>query len=285
LFVDKMLFGWLIWLLLGVLSGVILSFWFFLGNYWGGDPTPDEIKETFTGQANPYLVRLVVGDAEICPMGEQNDTFVRLRVNSANNARLTLSQIDDYTHRPHGGYAWQPPLVAEAKIRFSATQSGSSGFFLWNNPVPLWAEAGDIRPINWIGFLRISDGATLKFHSGNADPRFRGTVVASTWLRMAGLYTGLPGLPKPYVDEVSLDSLDAGEWHIYTIEWRKESIRLLIDGNPVLESHIKIGTRLSLVLWVDNNQPTIDNQVTVAYEKMQDVRMDVAYVEIQPLVE
>ena len=273
-------------LLLGLFAGIAFGLWLFLGNRWTGEPTPDALKEDFSGQPNPYLVRLLVGNAEIEQMAEAGRQFVRLRVNEAGEGRLALAQIDDYTNRPHGGYAWRPPLIAEARLRFSsAHKPGSAGFFLWNNPIPLWAEMADVRPIEWIGFIHNSDRATMKF-KGDEDPRFRASVVGSNWPQMAGLY-GVAGFPAPRVAEAALDRLDVTRWHTYTIEWRdSDDLRLLVDGETVLESSVEIKSRLALVLWVDNNLVSITGRgVNVTNEEMRDVWLDVDYVEIQPLVE
>ena len=92
------------------------------------------------GEMSPRWVQLAVGRARV-EWGER----LRLVLSEARAGQLALAQVDDGTARPRGRYLWRPPLVLEARVRFSHAAGellGTAGFGLWNNPAPLWS-AGD----------------------------------------------------------------------------------------------------------------------------------------------
>ncbi len=260
---------WLIALLVGLLLGALSMAWFLFGNRirWK-IPAHPEMQETFRDW-DRFWTQLVIGDASVQRVNnldEPSHHFVRMAVHKGENDQLVLAQIDDYLYRPMADYAWRPPLRATARMRFSEnTGPGTAGWYLWNNPIGLGAELPDFRPFTWIGFYRFPSGGTLDLTDVEAS--FRASIVNGSWPGLAAMF-GVPFLKKPFAVESGLDGLhDWTQWHIYTIEWRVNQVRLLIDDEPILESATRIRGPLSLVFWYDNNHPQVKNgEFNLEYE-------------------
>jgi hypothetical protein len=244
---------------IGFVAGVLLTAWFLLGNrlQWKM-PARERLHDDFT-TLDPLWTTICVGNAGVNLLAEEGargGTFARMIVKSAVTGQLALAQIDDYLYRPFADYPWWPPLCAQMRMRFSNNHGpGTAGFWFWNNGVGLGAELTDVRPFKWLGFYRISPSATLPYSA--VQSRFRASVANGSWPGMLSLF-GVSWLPAFKAVEQPLDGMkNWTEWHAFTIEWRLDHIRLLVDGECILDCDEKIKGPLALVFWYDNNHPEV----------------------------
>ena len=80
-------------------------------------------------------------------------------------------------------------------------------------------------------------------------------------MRIASLYRSLwpIGQAALGVREASL-TVDMRAWHTYTLHWERRSVRFLVDGEVVLESHFALGGPLGFVTWLDNQYAVVTPQ-------------------------
>jgi hypothetical protein len=277
----------LLYLIVGFVAGILLAAWYLFGNRlkWN-TPAHQNLNEEFTS-LDPFWTKICIGDANVNLLeeeGARGGKFARLVVNSAIEKQLALAQIDDYLYRPFADYAWRPPLYVEMRVRFSRDPGpGTAGMWLWNNGMGLGAELADFRPPRWLGFCRLSPAATLAFT--NVQARFRATVLNGSWPGLLSMF-GVPLLPRMRAVEQPLDGLnDWTIWHTYGIEWRVDSVRLLIDGETILECAERIKGPLSLIFWYDNNQPQVGpGRFALKNEAMTEPAwLDIDYITVKPL--
>jgi len=196
-------------------------------------PLVEGVQERFApGEMSPRWVQLAVGRARV-ELGER----LRLVVSEARAGQLTLAQIDDGTARPRERYLWRPPLIVEARLRFSHPAGrllGTAGFGLWNNPAPLWSARMEESP-RWLWFC---------YASGQGEG-----------LQAAVATPGLSSLWRPSARERQAPVRAAlDEWHSYRLAWLASRALCQVDGRTVLETTPAPAPPLALVAWMGNDR-------------------------------
>lgn len=271
----------------GLSIGIMLLAWLF-----GGDrlklniPSPTSLDEHFI-EPTKFWANFCVGDTKVEYIEDAScagNSFARLQVNRGDSDLMALAQIDDYSYRPRADSSWQAPLKFELRMRFSEQNPpGSSGFYLWNNPLPMDGELASLRFLKWIGFYRVSEASDVSFFPEKTG--FRATILNGRW-RDVLAFAKLSFAPKLRIKEVNLENRgDWTQWHTYQIEWYPDKINMAIDDETILTYETKLKGPLSLVIWCDNSCPQInDKQFDLNMTEITTpVWIDVDYVKIQPL--
>lgn len=219
------------------------------------------IADRFNGlQRHPHWNRLTVGSAWI-----EENYGLRMVMRNAPAGSLCSAQIDDFTTRSREDYFWEPPvsLKLRARVNLPAGQLlGTAGFGFWNNMAPLWSSRMEVFP-NWIWFYYASPETRLSPTRGPASG-WKASAVhggpggerAMAWndtllrIPLIGKYLGRVTLPTR---EKSLDTFDFSIWHDFEILWNREVIHFRIDGESVLEAHMRMTMPLGFYAWIDNN--------------------------------
>ena len=189
----------------------------------------------------------------------------------ASDQVYTNAQIDDYQGLPRADFLWRPPLRLTVRARFSHNSghlSGTAGFGFWNNPLlmsglrrlalpqALWffyaGPDADMRMAldqpGWGWKASVIDTRTGGFMS-----RTPLLALTAPLMRVPFLYRRLwPSFQKAAgIAERMLPSA-MQDWHVYSIDWRRDRVRFYLDGGLLLEtSHAPAGP-LGLVVWIDN---------------------------------
>ncbi len=224
------------------------------------------LREVLTPDAiSPRWSRIAVGRAEV-----RLDGGLRLLLHGATEGHLALAQLDDYIPRSRRDYPWRPPLVVEARARFShpgGEFAGMAGLGLWNNPAPLWGTRMEVRP-NWVWFYYASPHSTLSLMPGPPHG-FKAAVVygrqgsplamtvCEALLKAPVLGKRLRGSRLPAL-EMTLDKDLMADWHTYRIAWLPGQVAFQVDGYTVLETRHAPQGPLAFVAWVDNNYAALD---------------------------
>ncbi len=202
----------------------------------------------------------------------------RLQIPAGPAGQYRLAQIDDTTRLARRSFLWRPPLKLALQARASAPDlPGTWGFGLWNDPFSLGLGIGgaarrlpDLPQAAWFFFASPPNYLSLR-----DDLPARGFLAAafrSARLPTALLAAGAPGLAllllpglgppagrllrrllRRFVrQEAALAPVDPTAWHSYALEWQSSGLRLLVDGQPALQTSLAPAGGLGLVVWIDN---------------------------------
>ncbi len=220
-----------------------------------------KIAERFNGlQRHPHWNRLTVGSAWI-----EENYGLRLIMRNVPAGALCSAQLDDFITRTRAEYPWTPPLVLKLRARVNLPAGmllGTAGFGFWNNMAPIWNDHVEVFP-NWIWFYYASPETTISPTRGPASG-WKASVMrggsggeqAMAWndtllrIPLVGSKLGKVRMPGK---EQTLDRWDFSIWHDFEIHWNREVIHFRIDGEEVLEVHIRMEFPLAFMAWVDNN--------------------------------
>ncbi len=192
------------------------------------------------------------------------------------------AQIDDYQHLARRDFLWRPPLRLTLRARFSHDSgilSGTAGFGFWNDPflmtglrLPALPQAiwffyagprSDMRLAldapGWGWKAAVINACSWRFVASApllalAVPLMRLRIAVAPYSgaqynlyrRLRSFGQRAMGVTEQWLPVAMRD------WHVYTIDWRRESVRFFIDGSLLLTtSHAPAGP-LGLVLWLDN---------------------------------
>ena len=197
------------------------------------------VREGFApAEISVRWAQLAIGRARV-ERGER----LRLVLEEARAGHLALALVDDGLPRPRERYLWRPPLVLEARVRFSHPAGellGTAGFGLWNNPAPLWSACPQASP-QWLWFCYASPPAAglRAAVTGGSEPG-----------PLAWLWPGRKG--QPALEAPLAGELMAG-WHDYRIAWLPHRVLCQVDGRRALETVHSPPGPLSLVAWVGND--------------------------------
>jgi hypothetical protein len=209
------------------------------------------------------------------------DTMYRLSIPAGAADKYRLAQLDDYTNISRGRFPLRPPPSTSFRTGLSLSLfarassisiPGTWGFGLWNDPFGLSLGFGG-NPFrlpalpNAAWFFGASEESYLSFKApraqrGNAENGFLAQAFRSP--RFHPLLI-LAGLAFPFSrrttrrlmgkviheDGVRL-SVDATEWHRYTLDWRDDRVAFDVDHTLVFESSVSPRPPLGLVIWIDN---------------------------------
>ena len=187
--------------------------------------------------------------------------------------RYRLAQLDDYRGLSRRRFRWNPPFHLALKARASAQNlPGTWGFGLWNDPFSFSLGLGGgtrrfpalpnaawfffAAPQNYLSFRDVLPA------QGFLVATFRSERLPAPLLAVGGLalplllLPGLAGLlrraARAMVQQsaVQIDH-DVTSWHTYELEW-KNTVRLSVDEQTVLDTTVTPRGPLGLVLWIDN---------------------------------
>jgi hypothetical protein len=198
------------------------------------------------------------------------------------------AQIDDYHGLPRSRFLWRPPV--RLSLRASVEPSGplgTFGFGFWNDPFSLaigQAGAGWRFPTlpKALWFFYGSPPNDFSFVPGQPGSGWRAMSLDSPLLPALvlapGALAGLALLMIPGIRRIAYRSalglvraseasltIDAGQWHEYDLEWRKDFASFRVDGAPVMEVKSPPGGPLGFVAWIDNQYAVLSPRVGLRF--------------------
>ncbi len=195
------------------------------------------------------------------------DNGLRLLTAGARRDAYSDAQIDDYAGLKRRHFPWRPPLRMTVRARASGPLAGTAGFGFWNNPFSPLGGTPALPAALW--FFLGSPPSDMSLALGVPGHGWKAACIDATrpaalaWAplmlpvllanRMPKLYQRIwPRVQRDLrVAEASIDALGL-QWCEYTIEWRVDSARFLVDGALVLETDRPPRGPLGFVAWVDN---------------------------------
>ena len=141
----------------------------------------------------------------------------------------------------------------EAKIRLIGGHYGSAGWGFWNYTMVV----DPCIPI-WFIYLRSRGPYPLQGFFAQVGNQFEPIILfqKSTAFKLASLLSRIiPGAigVKILSSKPKMQNLKLEEWHIYRIEWKKESVNFHIDDTKVAEIPYKAGeVKTRADVWIDN---------------------------------
>jgi hypothetical protein len=241
------------------------------------------IADRFNGiQRHPHWNRLAVGSAWV-----EESYGLKLILKSVPEGFLSTAQLDDFQTLPREYFPWQPPVTLRLRARASLPSGqllGTAGFGFWNNMAPLSSTHMEVFP-NWMWFYYASPQTTISPVHGPANG-WKASVVhgglggerAMAWndtlLRIPLIGKKLGRVQMP-AREKSLENWDFSVWHDFEIYWHREAVHFRIDGDEVLEAHLRVEMPLAFIAWMDNNYAGIqpDGNVELGYLAVPEEQM------------
>ncbi|RPJ22971.1 MAG: hypothetical protein EHM33_22225 [Chloroflexi bacterium] len=209
--------------------------------------------------------------------GERRKAY-RLSIPAGPADKYRLAQLDDYAQNQRGRFPWRVPTSLSLSARTSSESiPGTWGFGLWNDPFGLSLGFGG-NPLrlpalpNAVWFFGASEENYLSFRSASSPLRSAQREIAGNGF-LAQVFRSprfhpllIPaGLALPFSrkaarrfmgrvigeDGIAL-SVDATQWHRYSLEWRATGVAFEVDEVQVFESPVSPHPPLGLVIWIDN---------------------------------
>jgi hypothetical protein len=208
------------------------------------------------------------------------ESTLRMMINAARQGRYSDAQIDDYGQLPRRQFPWKPPLHMAVRARSglpAATPAygvgqpgilrGTAGFGFWNYP---FSVRGDILMLpEALWFFYASPPSNMALVPGVPSWGWKaqvvhsmrpGAAIAALPLAMTtalGLLTGDARPAGRWLQRVSgaqeaLLPVDMTAWHTYTLDWRVQEARFMVDGETVLRATNPPTRPLGFVAWLDN---------------------------------
>jgi hypothetical protein len=242
-----------------------------------------QVSEDFESALADYWHRLLPGGATL----EVADSRLRLALPGARQGRYSNAQIDDYGRPLTSHFHWRPPLRMEVRARAShpvhppaitdgageadgGTQHylrGTMGFGFWNTLLTLGGGVPRLPEAVW--FFAASPPSNMALVPGIAGWGWKAQVVhahrwgavalsvptaASVgWARLSGRELAAGRWVQRFTGACEAHlTVDASEWHEYTLEWRRERARFFVDGHEVLQTTNPPRGPLGFVAWIDN---------------------------------
>lgn len=198
----------------------------------------------------------------------------RLGIPAGPAGRYRWAQLDDYMHCPRSAFRWKPPFHLELRARVSAVEPpGTWGFGLWNDPFSVsLGLRGMARRLPalpnaaWFFFASRHNYLTLRDDhpaKGLLAATFSSPAIPSPLLALGLLSLPLLAWPptarflrrlaRRFVQEDAARlEIDPTEWHTYCLEWHREAVHFLLDGDICFETNAAPRAPLGLVVWIDN---------------------------------
>jgi hypothetical protein len=180
------------------------------------------------------------------------------------------AQIDDYQGLPRRRLPWRPPLRLDVMARFShpcGVLAGTAGFGFWNNPFFTGRSLPSLPRAAWFFYASPPSDMRLDtlapgwgWKAATIDawrPGFLALAptapLALPLLRYAPLRRALwpIGQVALGVREMPLTA-SMTDWQRYSLIWRRQGVRFLINDQLVLDSPFSPAGPLGLVIWLDN---------------------------------
>lgn len=228
------------------------------------------------------------------------DDRLRLLLAGAHAAAYSDAQIDDYAGRARRHFPWRPPLRMTVRARVSGPLAGTAGFGFWNNPFSPLGGTPALPSALWFFFG--SPPSDLSLALGVTGHGWKAACIDSTrpaalaWApltlpvllanRVPALYQRIwPRVQRSLRVAEALIAAPGQEWREYTIEWRVDGARFLVDDTMVLETERPPRGPLGFVAWVDNQWMVATPRGRFGWGLLQaDAQwLDLAQVRIEPL--
>jgi hypothetical protein len=194
------------------------------------------------------------------------DQGIRLMTVGAQRGRYSNAQIDNYGSMPRALLPCRPPLRLTLRARMPTPLLGTAGFGFWNSPISPLGSPPALPAALWFFHAsppsQIAPALDVPGHGWKAATIDAGSASARRWIPAAPIVVLLnrsralrrriwPRVQRALgVAEAHLGP-PSPAWRTYTIEWRLDGARLLIDDQVVLATdHAPIGP-LGFVAWVD----------------------------------
>ena len=199
----------------------------------------------------------------------------RLSIPAGSADKYRLAQLDDYPQLRRRGFPWRSPVRLSLSARTSnGSIPGTWGFGLWNDPFGLSLGFGG-NPLrlptlpNAVWFFSASKESYLSFGSGLdgtsrpaaangfltqtfRSPRFHPSLILAGIALPFSRKTTRRLFGKVIGEDGSALSVDATQWHRYSLDWRETRVSFEVDDIEVFESHVSPNPPLGLVIWIDN---------------------------------
>ena len=204
---------------------------------------------------------------------------LRLVNDSASPDGYTNAQIDDYQHLPRRDFPWRPPLRLILRARFShpsvhetgertTALRGTAGFGFWNDPFGMAGRRTPALP-QAVWFFYAGPPSNLKLDVDTPGLGWKAATIDARRWQFAALAPTIP-LAVPLMNIASLYRslwpigqqaigvaertvpLSMTDWHIYSIDWRRDGVSFGVDGRTLLETPSAPAGPLGLVIWLDN---------------------------------
>lgn len=181
------------------------------------------------------------------------------------------AQVDDYGWRARRVYPWRPGVRLEVTARFSDSAEnlrGTAGFGFWNapfgDPTTRWPA---LPQAAWFFFGSPPTDLPLA-PAGPGQGWFAATLDAAAPAALALLPVSpllalaqqwsptrrrlWPWLQRRLGIHFQLLPGDMRAWHTYTLAWKPQSCRFLVDGETILTTDGAPRGPLGFVAWLDN---------------------------------
>jgi hypothetical protein len=197
----------------------------------------------------------------------------RLSIPSGQADKYRFAQLDDYTQLPRRRFPLRLPLTLNLSARVSSNSiPGTWGFGLWNDPFGMSLGFGG-NPLrlpalpNAVWFFGASKENYLSFQTGRTHrsapthgfmaqtfraPRFHPLLILAGIALPFSRKAARRLLGKIIGEDGVALSVDATEWHTYSLEWRDGRVTFEVDHALVFESPVSPHSPLGLVIWIDN---------------------------------
>lgn len=230
-------------------------------------------SEIFPAGLQPVLTP----GAHISPSGSQT---WRLSIPAGPAGRYRLAQLDDYGGLPRKAFRWQAGarLYLEARACLPDLP-GTWGFGLWNDPfsMGILSRVGESRYRTMLRLPVLPDAAWFFYASLPSYLSLRDDLPAQGWLAATFCARPVPAaalvpavLASPLLlfpavvrllrrqlrqlvqqDSVLLQQ-NPGDWHSYELGWEASRVVFMVDGQVTMHTSLSPGSRLGLVIWIDN---------------------------------
>jgi len=217
----------------------------------------------------------------------------RLSIPAGPADKYRLAQLDDYAQISRSRFPWRAPLRLSLSARTSSDSlPGTWGFGLWNDPFGLSLGFGG-NPLrlpalpNAAWFFGASEESYLSFREVGRDdlaPALPANGFIAQVFRSPKFHPLLipAGLALPFSrqatrrlmgkvigeDGIGL-SVDATQWHRYSLEWREERVAFEVDDAQVFESLVTPHPPLGLVIWIDNQYAAFTPEGKIGFGVLQ----------------
>jgi hypothetical protein len=215
----------------------------------------------------------------------------RLDIPEGERGTYRLAQLDDYVILTRRLFHHAPPWRIRLQAKVSATDlPGTWGFGLWNDPFGFSLGFGHTEgrlPVlpNAAWFFHASTPNWLSFRDGIPARGFFGGSIHSPRLPSLLLAPALITLPllviRPFsrllrkltakivVQEATEISIDATQFHEYSLEWLRECAVYKVDARTIMKTSISPFPPLGLVIWIDNQFAAWDPGGRLAYGTLE----------------
>jgi hypothetical protein len=184
------------------------------------------------------------------------------------------AQLDDYLEIRRSNFFWAPPLILSLDARVSDQDlPGTWGFGFWNDPfnasLGLGGSARRFPAIpNTAWFFYASPPNYLSFQDNHPAQGFMAATFSAArvppllplaaapflpfvfWPKTAPLIRRMAG--KIINGSSALLQFPQNTWHHYTVEWRLDLVRFIVDDQLHFETPISPRPPLGMVIWIDN---------------------------------